>query len=331
MTIYDIAKITGVSPSTVSRVINGKPGVGAETRDRINAVLRQNNYIPDEAARSLATQATRTIGILTDDIGARRQNEGIARSENELLANGYQYYTRYIGTGRNAIEDGLADLGRRHVAGALLMGPSFRKHNALRRAICRWLPDTPVVLVNQTERIGLNNVYCAGSNEERGFAYCVRRMVERGRKNLMLVIDKDRVSRAKIEEYFQNAAGNYEGVRTGVYTDVEPTVDGGLEIGRRILEEHPETDGVLCAQDAIAIGVMYQMQDHGKLVPEEISIIGEDNSVLCEACRPRLTSLDTMLLTTTMMSVRMLLDVLQGKEQTRKLTLDMELVERGTL
>lgn len=331
MTIYDIAKMTGVSPSTVSRVINGKPGVGAQTRARIKEVLKQNNYIPDETARSLATQATHMIGILTDNLDSYRQNEGTAKSENELMANGYQCYTKYIGGGADALEEGIADLAKRHVEGVLLMGPSFMEHSVLKRIIKNWLPDTPVILVHQTERIGLDNVYCVGANEKKGFRCCVERMVKKGRRNLILVIDKNRVSQTKIEGYFRDAVSEYTDVEAYVYTGVEPTVDGGIEIAGQILNEHPEVDGVLCAQDGIAIGVMYAMQDQGRRIAEDISVIGEDNSTLCDVCRPRLTSLDTMLTATTLMSVHILLDVLRGREQTRKVTLDMELVERETL
>ena len=69
MTIYDIAKLAGVSASSVSRVINGKPGVNQQKRKLIEDLLREHNYVPDANARSLVRQNSQTIGILTDDIG----------------------------------------------------------------------------------------------------------------------------------------------------------------------------------------------------------------------------------------------------------------------
>lgn len=62
MTIYDIAKIAGVSASSVSRVVNGKPGVNSATREKIQALLKEHNYVPDTNARNLVTQSNKTIG-----------------------------------------------------------------------------------------------------------------------------------------------------------------------------------------------------------------------------------------------------------------------------
>ena len=68
MTIYDIARIAGVSASTVSRVVNNKPGIKEETRKQILALLEQYDYSPNETARGLVNKASRMIGILIEDI-----------------------------------------------------------------------------------------------------------------------------------------------------------------------------------------------------------------------------------------------------------------------
>lgn len=331
MTIYDVAELAGVSPSTVSRALNGKPGVSAKKRELIQRVLEKHNYIPDENARSLVLQNSKVVGILTDDLESQHQNEALARCQNELIVHGYQCNSRYVGNEPDAMEKAISELGIRHVTGALLIGLSFTDHERLKTAIQRWLPDVPVVLVYQNTRFDLNNVYCVGANEEKGFRYCVERMVERGRKHLVLVIDKNRAGRAKIQKHFEEAVRQYPGVHSYVYADVETGSEGGREAADKILKEVPPVDGILCVQDRLAIEVMYALQDNGKKIPEDISMIGEDNSALCEVCRPKLTSLDTMVTVSTLMSVRMLVDVMEGRLQTHKITLDMELVERDTL
>ena len=68
VTIYDIAREAGVSASTVSRVINDKPGVNRQTRERIRALLAEHRYVPNEAARGLVTQSSRLVGVLVADI-----------------------------------------------------------------------------------------------------------------------------------------------------------------------------------------------------------------------------------------------------------------------
>lgn len=330
MTIYDIAKLAGVSASSVSRVINGKAGVNPQKREEIQMLLEQYHYAPDENARSLVTQTSHTIGILTDNIDASRQNEGTTRIEYEMLRSGYFCFVKYIGTGPDAIEKGAADLAKRRVDGALFLGTSFRKKDEVTRAVYRYLKDTPVVLVHQTERSELDNIYCVGADEKKGFIRCVDYMVSKGRKNLVLLLDENRQSAAIIKDGFETGIRQHAQVRGWVYSGITPTVDGGAQAVPKVLAEHPNIDGLICAQDLIAIGAINALQDRGLHVPQDISVMGEDNSAFCEVCRPKLTSMDTMLGMSTLMSARMLLDVLAGREQTRKITLEMEIIERST-
>ena len=331
MNIHDIARIAGVSTSTVSRVVNSKPGVGKRKRELIEAIIREHNFQPDETARSLVTQSTRTIGILTDDLNSRRQNEGIARIENEIMSAGYQCFMKYIGEREDAIEQGIADLARRRVEGALLLGVRFRNHALLAEVLRRYLADVPVVLMYQTERIDMDNVYCVGADERRGFAHCIDRLYDAGRRYTALLIDLHRASEKQIQCYVQEAVARHPDMTCRVYTGIVPRVTSGMEAMRRILQEYPQVDSILSAQDAIAIGAMYECLDRGIAVPGQISVIGEDNSAACEACRPTLSSLDTMILATSNNSVRLLLDVLSGRACSHKMVLDMELVERESI
>ena len=330
MTIYDIAKMAGVSASSVSRVINGKPGVKRETREKIEMLLKKYHYAPDENARSLVTQTSRTIGILTDDITATRQNEGTTRIEYELLRNGYFCFVKYIGDGEDAIEQGASDLAKRRVEGALFLGVSFRKKEEVTRAVRRYLRSVPVVLVHQTERSELDNVYCVGADEKKGFIRCVEYMAAKGRKNLALLLDENRQSASIIKDGFETGVRQIPHVRGWIYSGTPASTDGGARAASRVLNEHPDIDGLICAQDLIAIGAMNELQDRGIRVPDDISVMGEDNSAFCEVCRPKLTSMDTMLSMSTLMSARMLLDLLAGREQSHKITLEMEIVERAT-
>ena len=331
MTIYDIARMAGVSASTVSRVINGKPGVGDKKRKEILDLLENSNYTPDINARNLVNQTTHTIGILIDDIDSGNQSAGLSRAESEIMKNGYFCFTKYIGKGPDALEIGIRGLLENKVDGALLMGVSFTDHAVLARLVERYLKDIPVVLVHQTERMDLDNVYCIGASEEAGFERCVSRLAARGRKNVALLIDRNRFSCERIHGYFEAALSRYPQMRGWVYKNIESTVSGGKEITRRVLGEHPEVDAVLSAHDGIAIGAMYECMDQGRSVPQDVSIIGEANSVICEACRPRLSSLDTMLTLSSPMAARMLVDVLGGGESAKKIVLEMELVERETI
>ena len=184
MTIYDIAKIAGVSASSVSRVVNGKPGVNSATREKIQALLKEHNYVPDTNARNLVTQSNKTIGILTDDLDTAHQMDGCHRLENELMRNGYYCFVKYIGHGPDAVEKGIMDLAQHRVEGAVCLGPSFRdcNQNMVVDAISRHLPNTPVVMNHTTNLYPLPNVYSIGADEKAGIQRCVDYFVMRGRR-----------------------------------------------------------------------------------------------------------------------------------------------------
>ena len=315
MTIYDIAKMAGVSASSVSRVVNGKPGVNRATREKIQELLKQHNYVPDTNARNLVTQSNRTIGILTDDIDTLHQVEGCHRVEYELMRNGYYCFVKYIGHGPDAIETAMLDL---------------RDACKVTRAVEHHLPNTPVVMVHNTLTFPRPNIYSVGADEVAGIQSCVDYLTSRGRRQMLLVINENRVSGALIRSAFESAVKRYPHVHSTVYTGVPVSVDGGESFALRMLREQPDTDGIICANDLIAIGVLNILKEQGIQVPQQISLMGENNSSFCETCRPRLTSLDTMISMSSIMAARTLLDVLEGREPSHHVTLQMTIVERGT-
>ena len=282
MTIYDIAKMAGVSASSVSRVVNGKPGVNRATREKIQALLKEHNYVPDTNARNLVTQSNRTIGILTDDIDTLHQVEGCHRVEYELMRNGYYCFVKYIGHGPDAIETAMLDLARHRVEGAVCLGSAFRDARKVTRAVEHHLPNTPVVMVHNTLTFPRPNIYSVGADEVAGIQSCVDYLTSRGRRQMLLVINENRVSGALIRSAFESAVKRYPHVHSTVYTGVPVSVDGGESFALRMLREQPDTDGIICANDLIAIGVLNILKEQGIQVPQQISLMGENNSSFCD-------------------------------------------------
>lgn len=198
------------------------------------------------------------------------------------------------------------------------------------RAVEHHLPNTPVVMVHNTLTFPRPNIYSVGADEVAGIQSCVDYLTSRGRRQMLLVINENRVSGALIRSAFESAVKRYPHVHSTVYTGVPVSVDGGESFALRMLREQPDTDSIICANDLIAIGVLNILKEQGIQVPQQISLMGENNSSFCETCRPRLTSLDTMVSMSSIMAARTLLDVLEGREPSHHVTLQMTIVERGT-
>lgn len=331
MTIYDIARIAGVSASTVSRVVNGKAGVGKQRREQILALLKEHNYIPDETARRLITQDTRTVGILVDDLNSVHIVTSVSIIQNELLKNGYHCYIVCVDGDAESIEAGLTALIGHKVAAVFLLGLCFHDHEIVKANIEKHLRDKPVVLVMQSEKIDLDNVYVVGADETAGISQCVELLVNRGRRNLLMLIDRGRGSTDRLKHIFEAKVRSVPGVCGTVVTDVPSRGAEGEAAARRLLRECPEADGLLCMHDRIAINMIYEFQKNGRRVPEDVSVIGEDNSELCTVCRPKLSSLDNMLQQVTLLCTQILMAVLRGEPRENHILLNMEIVQRESI
>lgn len=330
MTIYDIAKLAGVSASTVSRVANGKPGVSRKAREKVEKLLRQYNYVPDENARTLVLQSSRTIGILTDDLETFHQTDGVHKAEAELMRQGYYCFVKYVDSGGGALENSLIDLARHRVAGAICFGATFRNADEMIRLTERHLPDTPIVMVNNNSIFPSENIYSVGAEEQDGFVRSVEMMVSRGRHNLALLLNENRISGPTIQQGFELGLSRCPQVQGRLFDGIPATVKGGRQAARRVLEEYPELDGLICSHDLIAIGALQVLQHQGIQVPEQVAILGENNTRFCEVCIPELSSLDTMIGNSSIIGARTLLDVLSKRSASHRIMLQMEIVERGT-
>ena len=328
MTIFDIAKLAGVSASSVSRVINGKPGVNKEKRRIIETLLRDNNYVPDANARSLVRQNTHTIGILTDDISTMHLNITKSKIEQELMRSGYYCFIHFI-SGPEAIADGVRTLASLRVEGAIFLGLSFRYTQKVRDAVERFLPETPVVMMHHKSP-ELSNVYIVSVDQRIGFLNAVSFLQKKGRRHLALLVNEGRFSSAVIRSSFEEGVRAHADMTGCAYSEIPESVTAGEAAAEALFRAHPETDAVICTSDVIAIGVLNYLENNGVAVPAQVSVLGEDNSAFCLTCRPPLSSLDNMVSTSSLLVARTLLDAIEGREPIRQTVLEMEIVERGT-
>lgn len=336
MTIYDIAKEAGVSASTVSRVVNNRPGIHAETRRRVQALLDKYNYTPDEAARGLVTQASRIIGILIEDIRVEHHTESVYVIEQALRKLGYTCITMSTGISELRKAECIRLLEQRRVEGAILMGSMFGTE-AVRRSIQEHLSSIPVVIANGY--LDLPNVYGILVDEAKGIEDSTVWLMERGKKHPVIALDADTPSnRNKLKGFLSalNCDGNDSGKVYRAYQEGEEdttllmTLKRGKDITREILQEHPETDAILYATDMLAVGGLEALKEMGKKIPEEVAVIGVDNTLYGQICSPQLTTLDNKLAEVSENASRLLLDALEKKEVAHKIVLSAEIIERAS-
>lgn len=327
MTIYDIAKEAGVAASTVSRVINNKPGIKAETRQRVQELLKKYNFIPDAAARGLVMQSTRMVGILIVDIRVTHHIDSAFVIEQELTKRGYCCITMSTGPTDERKAEYIQILEQRRVEGVILMGSMFSTE-VVKKSIEKHLSQIPIVIVNGY--LDLPNVSGVLVDEDAGVERCVDLLFSKGKKRIAFVLDAVSPANMKKQQGYidgmrSHGAGD-EDILT--YEAPESSVFGGYEATRQILTEHPEVQGIVYSIDLVAVGGIRAAYDMGISVPEQLALIGIDNSLYGEICMPKLTTLDNKLQSMSETAANILQHGLEGHIQNKKMMLFSEIIER---
>ncbi len=330
LTIYDIAKAANVSASSVSRVINGKSGVNNATRQKILQILKENNYVPNEAARILVNQSSRLIGILIADIRNLHHMEGAYYIQSEMDKNGYNGMIINAGYDAKGLAHAMENLNQRRVEGVVLMGSVFQNRDT-EKAVRQYLPEIPIIMING--QLDIPNCYSVLSQEKEGIFTCVEFLANHGRKQIAYITNAPTPSNLLKQNGFSEgiAAQRKNGVRGWIYKDDrDDSLKGGYEAMQRALLEHPDVDAVICAVDLLAAGALQALLEKDVDVPRKVAIIGVDNSIYGQICYPRLTSLDNQIFSSCVIGAHQLLEFLQGGHPARCVSMQTVLVERET-
>ncbi|MDO5539448.1 MAG: LacI family DNA-binding transcriptional regulator [Eubacteriales bacterium] len=327
MTIYDIAKEAGVAASTVSRVINNKPGIKAETRERIQELLKKYNFTPDVAARGLVMQSSKIIGILMQDIRVVHHIDSAYLIEQDMTKHGYCCITMSTGKTDEKRAEYIKILEERRVEGAILVGSMFAAEKVA-KSIQEHLSNIPIVIVNGY--LDLPNVYGVMADEMGGVQECTELMISRGKKKLAFVNDADTPSNRKKIEGFKKAmkAAGWTEEDLWIYQTVESSMEGGFEAAKQVLQEHPDVQGLVYSIDLTAVGGIRALKELGVDVPGQISVTGVDNSVYGEISAPQLTTLDNRLVELSGAASEILLAAMSGKMCDHKRIYPAKIIER---
>lgn len=328
MTIYDIAKEAGVSASTVSRVINNKPGIHEKTRHKVLRLLKKYNYSPNETARGLSNNETKLIGFLLADIRNAHHTEIAYRIEQRLTGLGYGTLIFNTGLEDKKKADYIEILTTRRVDGAILVGSTFQ-NDIVRDKIAEKLPNTPIVMANGY--LDLPNVYGVLVDEQKGVENCVDLLFSKGREKIAFILPNHTPSNRNKCQGYQDGMIHHGLTpdRIWIYENCI-TAENGHDIVDTIYQDHPDIEGIIFGEDLPAVGCIRGLLEKGIRIPDDIAIIGVDNSLYGTLCYPQLTSLNNKMVEMSEEAIRILLCNLHGENTCHKMMLYSDIIERGT-
>lgn len=292
LTIDKVAKLAHVSRSVVSRVLNNHPNVSAEARQRVMEVVEKHNYRPNSVARSLATQSTYQIGVLTSRFGE------------ESLGNGY-WTLLYLGIFEECIRRGyyvrlsfysssmapeLHDLllNDHHLDGVICLNEEVTEFavNTLEDK------DIPIVLVGHNPNYP--NISSVDVDNFQGAYKGVKHLVDLGHRNIGGIFGDQNV----VESVYRKKGYQHALMERGIqwkerYTSIGgySQVDGFKTMARWI-KTHPEMTAVFCASDTLAMGALLALNEQDIRVPEQFSVVGFDGLPISRYMIPPLTTVE---------------------------------------
>jgi len=287
-TIFDVAAEAQVSRGTVSRVLNGEPYVSASAREAIEQAIARVGYVRNMAARNLVTQRTKAVALIVHEphsVFLEDPNIGqILLGTNERLSESdFQLVCLIIGSERDSSR--VADYLRGGFVDAAII-VSARERDPIALAISQI--GLPAVFVGHPT--GQPDLPWVGIDNRTAARDVTRRLLATGRSRVgMIAAALDRDSGADRLAGFRDALGNR--------FDPNLVVDyplysrsSGVEGMRMLLERAPDIDGVFASSDSIAAGAMDVLKDSGRKIPEDVGIVGFDDSDWALRCEPMLST-----------------------------------------
>ncbi|MEC2040164.1 catabolite control protein A [Bacillus altitudinis] len=287
VTIYDVAREANVSMATVSRVVNGNPNVKPTTRKKVLEAIDRLGYRPNAVARGLASKKTTTVGVIIPDISSIFYSE-LARGI-EDIATMYKYNIILSNSDQNTDKELhlLNTMLGKQVDGIVFMGGNITDVHVeeFKRS------PVPIVLAASVEEQA--QTPSVNINYEQAIYDSVQLLVEKGHKRIAFVsgpMSEPINSMRKLAGYKRALEEAGIAFDEALVAEGDYSYDSGIEALANLLAQSDKPTAVIAATDEMALGVIHGAQDRGVSIPEDLEVIGFDNTRLSLMVRPQLTT-----------------------------------------
>ena len=332
MTIYDVSEKAGVSIATVSRVLNGSSNVSAQTRQKVLAVIEACDYTPNAFARGLGLNSMNTIGLLCADSTDLYLANAVYHIEQELRENNYNCILCCTGYKTEDKKKFLNLLVNKKVDSVILVGSNFVADNDSENEYIREAAKlVPILLLNAD--FDCENVYCSLCDDFKSTMQATSYIIDTGIKDILYLYNSKSFSALRKLSGYQSALTQRGLPLRMEYMQYFPGNHANLSGGADFLSDLDSSlkyRAIVAADDNLAIGAVKFAHKNKLAIPEDLSIIGYNNSILSTCCEPELTTVDNRLETLCHHIVKTLIGILNNKEMPQKVIFSGELVKRGT-
>ncbi|MGW2474617.1 LacI family DNA-binding transcriptional regulator [Streptomyces sp. NPDC001665] len=330
-TLEEVAARAGVGRGTASRVINGSPRVSAHTREAVEAAVAELGYVPNRAARALAGNRTDAIALVVPESESRFFAEpyfsDIVRGVGAALADTeMQLLLTLVGSDRERRR--LAQYLTAHrVDGVLLV--SVHADDPLPDL----LEQLGMPAVMNGRRSAAESLSSVDSDNFEGARGAVEHLASRGRRSIATITGRLDVyaSQSRLDGYRQAVQDAGLKPDERLIAPADFSEEGGAQAMRDLLARRPDVDAVFAASDVMAAGARQVLREAGRRIPDDVALIGFDDSAVARHMDPALTSVRQPIEEMGRTMTRVLLDMIAGDNADRaQIVLPTELVVRDS-
>lgn len=292
MTIKDVAALSGYAVGTVSRVLNGSPNVSDEARKKILAVVQANDFRLNNNAKHLKQQSSSGVAIIVKGTENMLFASIIERLQGRIKEKGFPVLVYYIDEDENEVEQAVQVCQERRPQGIMFLGSNM--DNFQRRFSAIGIPC--ILVTNSAAELPFGNLSSVGTDDAAAADYAIEHLISLGHRQIGIL-------GGRVSDEVNAASNRYDGclrsfARHGM--DFDPArqlasarfaMGSGYEAMEELLEKMPEITAVFAMSDVMALGAVRALRDHGRRVPEDISVMGFDGIELGSYVSPRLTTI----------------------------------------
>ncbi|WP_416212948.1 ribose operon transcriptional repressor RbsR [Pantoea eucrina] len=327
-TMKDVARLAGVSTSTVSHVINNNRFVSERVRARVQQAISELNYAPSALARSLKLNETRTIGMLLTASSNPFYAEVVRGVENSCYERGYSLILCNTEGDEERMNRSLETLMQKRVDGLLLMCTESHLPSA---EILNRYPSVPMVMMDWAPFEGRGDII--QDNALLGGELATQHLIDRGYTRIACIAGpQDKTpARMRLEGFHKAMRSSGLPVPEAYVVDGDFEFQGGFNAMNQLLALENPPQAVFTSNDAMAVGVYHALFQAGLSVPQDMAVVGYDDIELARYLTPPLSTVHQPKDALGELAIETLINRLRDPDASQQmLELTPELVERGS-
>ncbi len=326
ISIKDIARLSGVSVATVSRVINNNGRFSKETKEKVEKIIEEYGYTQNMAAKSLRMSKSKTIGLIVPNI----DNEWFSRLalsiENYFFNHHYSVFICNTSQDEQKEIEYFKSLDGKLVDGIIcISGIEKIPEHIIQR-------DIPIVCIDR-KPIYDHHAYYVESDHFKGGYLATQHLIEQGCRNIAILSRNKTLSvnNSRYQGYLKALKDYHIHDNPDLHLFIEPTshnIEGSKALTTKLIESNIPFDGIFATNDWRAYGAIEALKEHHLSVPDDVKVIGFDDASICKVVNPTISTIKQDIDSLSFHASKCLLDLIEEKEVEPFTSIDVKLIVR---